>query len=210
MARALRGILLMTTSVVIASTSAGQTAAAKGQREREALDRWLARFPGSPTGQMTALDEGYVVRAIPSRKFYVLRFRLYPVAPPIPEGLSSNNLLVLQSDGSVEQILDLDALETLFRSASAPVISRRAAEDSVKAWIRLTEEFHQDGFFHFADPDVLEFKSGRDGIRVSGRALVLPDAGDLGEIRVRLEFDRVGRFLKASESARVVPGHRPI
>ena len=209
MAIALRGILV-TALAAIASVSPGQTAAAKGQPEREALDRWLARTPGSSAGEVTALREGYVARAIPSRTFYVLRFRLYPVAPPIPEGLSSNNLLVVQSDGSVERILDPGTLETLFRSASAPVISRRTAEDAARAWIRLTEEFHQDGFFHFADPEVVEFRSGGDGIRVSGRTLVLPDAGDDGEIRVRLEFDRAGRFVKASESARVVAGHRPI
>lgn len=194
---------------LLISAAAAQTPIARtlmNPATRDAIDRWLAGIRGSEAGQVVAVDEDAVGRSFPSLSFFVLQFRQHPVAPAVSEGLRANNLLVVRPDGTVEALSDIGDLQALFRSGLAPVKTKDQAEIAVKAWLRLTQEFHQDGFFLFAAPADLRYSSERAGIVASGKTALLPDAGDQGEIRVVLSFDRAGTLLTASETVSVIAG----
>src|SRR6184192_648449 len=117
---------------------------------REAIAHFLGKNQGAQGGQIITVDDDPVVQVLSFDRFYVLHFRRYPVAPALPESLTYNNLLVVHADEQVELIRDSSALEGLFRSQVRPVTSELQARNTVKVWLRLTQEFYQDGFFQFS------------------------------------------------------------
>ncbi len=178
----------------------------------DALRNKLAEFPGAERGQVITIKDELLARALPGYSFYVVRFRQFPVAVAPPEPLNANNLFSVKSDGSVERIPDEETLKRFFRSALAPVRTEAGARDSVKAWLRLSEELHQDGFFQFSIPDqsIQISKTTNGGLQVSGKAVVNPHGGNTGAISASLTFDSDGAVTEASESAQIHSGIRPI
>jgi hypothetical protein len=144
----------------------------------DVLAKKLAEFKGAERWQVIPIAEDSVARALPGQRFYVLRFRQYPVALVPPAPLASNNLFVVTPDSSVEHIADAEALKGFFQRALTPVWTEAAvaAGDALKAWLRLVQEFHQDGFFRFAVPDdsVRVTPAEDGGFQVTGLAVVNP------------------------------------
>jgi hypothetical protein len=132
------------------------------------------------------------------------------VAPPDP--LTSNNLFIVRRDGTVQHLPDAGALEVFFRAALRPITTDAQAQDAARAWLRLAQEFRQDGFLQFAIPDdslkVAALANG--GREVTGKAVVTPQGGNQGEIGATLTFDGRGSLLTVSESANIKRGIRPI
>jgi hypothetical protein len=177
---------------------------------RESLGRWLKNLSGSQGGLITSIDDVSVRQALPANLFYVLQYRQYPVAQALPEPLTYNNLVAVMPDGKVELLPDINSLETLFRSSLAPVKRKAEAATSLRAWLRLTQEFNQDGSFEFSIPDyAVEIRADRNGISASGKDLVVPASGNRGEIKVQLIFDSAGKLTKVIENAQIIPGRRP-
>lgn len=178
----------------------------------DALTRKLTEFPGAERGQIIPITDAAVARTFPGDLFYVLRFRQYPVAIEPPEPLRTNNLFVVKADGSVEHLRDTGALEHLFRVALPAVRTEAQAKEAVKVWLRLGQEFHQDGFFQFSIPDdaVTIVAAARGGYQVTGKAIVNPQGGNAGKIAASLTFDAAGRLAKASETVNLKRGIRPI
>ena len=178
----------------------------------DALARKLAEFKGAKRGQVIAVEGEALAHAFPKYRFYLLRFRQYPVAVRPPERLQSNNLFVVTPKGSVDYIGDAKALERFFRATLAPVKADTEARDALKAWLRLAEEFHQDGFLQFSVPDdaLRVTPAAGGGLRVTGKAVVNPQGGNMGEIAASLTFDPAGKLVKGSETANIKRGVRPI
>jgi hypothetical protein len=147
---------------------------------------------------------------MPSKLFYVLQYRPYPVAQALPEPLTYNNLVAVLPDGTVLLLTDINALETLFRSSLAPAKGKAEAATSLRAWLRLTQEFNQDGSFEFSIPDnAVEIRADRNVISAFGKDIVVPVSGNRGEIKVQLIFDSAGKLTKVIEDAQITPGRRP-
>lgn len=185
---------------------------ALAEQQAGVLAKKLAEFRGADRGQVSPVTDESVARAVPGHLFYVLRFRQYPVAVVAPEPLRANNLFVVKPSGLVDHLPDAKALEGFFRSALAPVQTEAQAADAAKAWLRLAQEFRQDGFFRFSIPDdsvhaasVLE-----GGLQVVAKAVVDPQGGNAGEIVASLTFDRGGKLATVLETDRVRRGIRPI
>jgi hypothetical protein len=177
---------------------------------RAAVERWLAGIRGAPTPEIIHVDDPAVLQSLPRHAFYVVRFRQYPVAPALPESLQYNNLLVVGPDGRAVPLSGSDALQAVFRAALRPATSRQKAETALTAWLRLVQEFYQDGFFHFEPPRGMTWSATGKGGQVTGHTLVLPDAADRGGIEGTLKFDRAGKLVSAIETSSVTAGHRPI
>ncbi|HEV8438837.1 MAG TPA: hypothetical protein VGT40_12135 [Methylomirabilota bacterium] len=178
----------------------------------DSLARKLAEYPGAERGQVLPISEDALAGALPGLRFYVLRFRQYPVAIEPPNRLEASNLFVVKLNGVVEHIRNAQALEGLFRATLAPVTADAQARVAAKAWLRLVEEFHQDGLFQFSVPDdaLLIVADGVGGRRVTGKAVVTPQGGNKGEITASLTFDKAGRLVSGSETASLKRGIRPI
>ena len=208
----LRMLSTLVGGAVLASLLAlGAGAAAAEDRPADLLAKKLAEFPGADRGQVIAVTEPSLTAAFSSFHFFVLRFRQYPVAVMPAGPLDANNLFVVKPDASVEPIRDTRALESFFRAALTPVTEAGQAKDAARAWLRLVQEFHQDGFFQFSIPeDSLHVSSGPSGrLQVTGRVVVTPQGGNAGEIDASLIFDTAGRLVKASATPSLKRGIRP-
>ena len=198
--------------VVCGVATLAVTAAAAEDHGSDVLAKKLAEFQGADRGEVSAVPDQSVATAFPNHHFYVLRFRQYPRAVQPPAPLHVNNLFAVKPDSSVEQIGDIQGLEGFFRGALAPVTTAGQAKVAATAWLRLAEEFHQDGFFQFSIPDdSLQTASEPDGrLKITGKAIVTQQGGGAGEIVGSLIFDKAGNLVKASEVATLKKGIRPI
>jgi hypothetical protein len=178
----------------------------------EVLVQKLAEFNGAEHGQLTRVAEESVARTFVGFLFYALRFGQYPVPMLPPDPLKTNNLFVVTPDGTAIHVPDIKALEGFFRARLARADSEGRARDATKAWLSLTQELHQDGFFRFSvsDDAIRVATSGSGGFRATGRAIVNRHGGDAGEIVAVLTFDRTGRLSGVSETVTLKPGIRPI
>jgi hypothetical protein len=205
-------LLLRPGSALAEEPASGDAASAVDARGRELLQQKLATLRGAERGQVMPVAEDVLARAFPGDLFYVLRFHQYPVALAPPDPLTSNNLFVVRRDGSVEHLPDVGVLEAFFRAALRPVRTDAQARDAARAWLRLAQEFRQDGFFQFVIPDgslkVAALANG--GREVTSKAVVSPHGGNQGEIAATLTFDGRGSLLTVSESANIKRGIRPI
>jgi hypothetical protein len=197
--------------LLAAPGSAVATTTEAGEPGRDQVAEKLAEF-GARDGDIIRVVDAATARIFPSHAFYAARFRQYPVAVVPPTPLRANNLFAVEPDGTVERLPDTAALEAFFRATAASIRTARDAEDAVRAWLRLTQEFHQDGFFHFSvrEGSVRAMPTVAGGLQATGTVDVTPEAGNAGAIGVSLTFDRAGRLVSAVETASVKRGIRPI
>lgn len=181
-------------------------------RGRELLSRKLATLQGAEGGQIIPVTEEALNRAFAGHLFYVLRFRQYPVQRETPEPLQPNNLFVVRPDDRIDHLADPEALETFFRAALRPVRTEAQAREAGRAWLRLAQEFHQDGFFRFEIPeDALSVRPTDTGGReITGKARVKPQGGNAGDIVATLTFGPSGELAKVAETVTLKRGIRPI
>ena len=212
------GVVILSSLAVLGAGSApaeeakSADAASDDTRGRQLLAQKLATLKGAERGQVIPLANDALGRTFAGHLFYALRFRQYPVAVMPPDPLKTTNLFVVKPDGSVEHLPDVGALEAFFRAALSPVTTDPQAQDAAKAWLRLAQEFRQDGFLQFSIPDeslqVASVASG--GHEVTGKAVVIPHGGNQGEMAASLTFDGSGKLVTVSESAYIKRGIRPI
>ncbi|MGH7899915.1 MAG: hypothetical protein ACREQQ_18305, partial [Candidatus Binatia bacterium] len=178
---------------------------------RAALRAWLEQFPKAEQGETVALSGDPLPRLFPSRRFLAVRYRQYPVAISLPEPLMPANLFAVDVRGRVERIPDRTGLEELFRMNVAPVRSEREALDVLKAWLLLSPEFHQDGFFRFSIPaDSLVVTEREKAMTARGEATVEPNAGNTGKLIATVTFDARGELQSVIEDVRLFAGPRPV
>lgn len=182
-----------------------------GENNQDLVRQWLGHIQGSEGGRIIPLMDEAISRAFPGYSFYVVRYPQFPIARALPETLKYNNLVVIPPRGNVEALPDRSALEAFFQKVLTSIGDETRGKIVVRAWLLLTQELHQDGFFQFEIPrDSLVATREKTGWVISGRALVVPDTGNKGEIAATLQFDSAGKLVKVEETVKVVAGSRPI
>jgi hypothetical protein len=123
--------------------------------------------------------------------------------------LNSSNLYAVGPDGKPRLMKEQKQLEDFFKTTLPPAKTDDAAKDAARAYVRLAEELHQDGFFKFApQDDSTKVEQGKDGKTASARAVVM--AGGNGELGAALTFDDAGKLANVVENAKIKEGPRPI
>jgi hypothetical protein len=167
----------------------------------------VLRNPGMP--RLVPITDKTLTHTFPEHRFFVARFQQYPVARVAPAPLKAQNLFAVTTEGKVSHLTDTRALEKFFRDVLKPVTDEASAKDSAGAWLHLTEEFKQDGFFEFAIPKESLRPARSDGAwRASGKVVVA--RGGKGEINASLSFTGTGKLTKVDETSTVQAGVRPI
>jgi hypothetical protein len=194
----------------------GATRAAEDENKKstkEALEKahkaMLDKFPalhkeGAPP--FNFLDNAGLERAFPGRLFFSVIYRMHPVAIRAPAPLKSQNVFVVGKDGGVEHFTSSKELEKFFSSHARPVKSDDQAKDAVRAWLTLSQQFVQDGFFQFTIPDK---EISGNAKKMTGKAVVEPKGGNKGYLAVTLTLED-GKLSKVDEDNKVKPGVRPI
>ena len=184
---------------------AGEKAPSKGEKQ---LAEYVAQHKLTG-GQIVSLAAPVLAKNFPDHEFFALRFRIYPVARVMPEGMKPSNIFVVSKDGKVRHLKDAKTLEGFFRADGPAAKTNAAASSIAEAWLSLSPEFIQDGFYKFEVSKEMTGTSG-DGLplSVTGRALVV--AGGKGDIHATQKFAKDGKVAEASDVVKVKPGPRPI
>jgi hypothetical protein len=177
----------------------------KAQKE---VETYLADLKG-PTPRVKPITDDVVARALPGSVYFEVLFPQYPVGKLPPPPLKVGNVLAVKGK-EVTAISGEKDLEKFCKANLAPVKGETAAKEATRAWLRLSEALHQDGFYEFTIPEEsLSVASSKDGLQVEGKAVVEPKGGNKGEIKVALSFDAAGGLSNAEEKAKLVAGIRP-
>jgi hypothetical protein len=139
---------------VVANTS---TPAAEPDKSRAAVDAWYAEITKDTrpvvAPKIALVDDPAVHAAFPDDRFFTIQFPRYPLAIKPPAPLKLENLIRVHKDSSVQRIADTDALKKLVE----PLFSDKAGRDQIRtalhAFLRLAEEFYQDGYYEFTITD---------------------------------------------------------
>jgi hypothetical protein len=186
------------------------------------LEGWQRKGYGNPFAPpIVRIDDERIARVLPTYLFYAVHVQEWPVAQGMPPPLTGRDLFAIGPDQKLAHLPNPRALEALFKRTIAwPPIAvdkqlleknKARSRDVVYAWLRLSQEFSQDGMFQFSIPeDSIRVDLIRGGYASSGRAVVLPRAGNLGEISAILVFDGRGTIDSVSECRNVLQGERPV
>jgi hypothetical protein len=157
---------------------------------------------------VTYVEDEAVGKTLPDHQFFAVLFRQYPVARIVPEGLAASNVFVVDKESKVTPLTEVKGLEKFFQS-HVTARTDDQLKDAGRAWLRLAQEFHQDGFYAFKlMDDSTKVKPEKEGKSVSGKVVVM--AGGNGEIDATLTFDEKGRLATLRHKAELKPGPRPI
>jgi hypothetical protein len=197
------------TIVVLLITFHAATSQENGDKASDLIKQQLPVLRKAGIPPFVAVSSENLARTFPKAHFLVLGFRQFPVATAAPEPLKVRNLLVVMPDDKVKHLTTTRGLEEFFQASLGPVTEAESGKDCTEAWLRLSQEFKQDGFFTFSIPqDSLTAKKSGNGLVASGKAVVTK--GGTGEIRVNLSFNAEGKLSKVEEASTVKAGVRPI
>jgi hypothetical protein len=175
------------------------------QKAIDAVRKVVDDLGAKGTGDITLKGEAAVKKTFADYQIVNVRYRIFPVARILPKGLRASNLFAVDKDGKVEHLKDVKTLEKFFQEHQQAVKNKDGAGITLAAWLTLTQEFHQDGFFTF---EILEKEFAADATKASGRIVVMK--GGNGDLNAELGFDKDGKLAKAEEKATIRPGPRPI
>lgn len=187
---------------------------------RNKVAAWMAEKAGQEAGkrlpQPRHVGSAALDALFPDTLFYAVIARQYPVNVMLPTPFAAQNVLVYQKDGTVKLITKPAELQALFMKAVGPIQTQGEGKKVAAAWLRLTQEFSQDGFFRFTVPEeqITTAWQPAGALVVTGKALVVPKGGDKGEITATLIFAGQGnnprRLVQITEKRDVQAGVRPI
>jgi len=188
------------------ASHAGEKTGSKGEKQ---LAEYLAQQKITG-GQVVSLAAPPLARNFPDYEFFALRFRIYPVARVMPEGMKPSNIFAVSKDGKIRHLKDEKTLEGFFRTDGPTAKNKDSASDLVVAWLSLSPEFIQDGFYKFEVSKDSGGGTNGAGVpeSVTGRAIVV--GGGKGDIHTTLKFAKDGKVASASDTVKVRPGPRPI
>lgn len=178
------------------------------QKRRKVIEDYLKKVGGS-SAQIVWKDDKALQTIFPDTTFFAARFRIYPIARVMPEGMKPSNVFAVGAAGKAEWIKDASALHKYFMNHAEPVKTDKNARAALASWLDLSQEFHQDGFYKFevlAEGFALEKKDGQLAVR--GRALV--KQGGNGEINANLKFGSDGKMIGSGDMVSIRQGPRPI
>ena len=154
------------------------------------------------------VDEKYLRTMFPKHVFVAVHFPLWPVARIPPEPLKSQNVFAVSRDGKVTHLADGKNLEEFFKTTLGAQLDQ---DKTVRSYLRLRMEYIQDGFYKFKYPDKTKVVGpGSSLTLVEGVVEVVPEAGNKGDFKAVIRFERADKFSAVTkEENRVVRGMRP-
>jgi hypothetical protein len=194
--------LLLAGASLVAAQQPPQKLPENAEKAKQVIADHLKNIKGE-SGQIVWIDDKSLAEAFPKQVFFAVRYRIYPVAKQLPEGMKPSNIFVVDGD-KLQHVKDAKALEEFFRAKLAPVKEVNGGMRAVSAWLMLSQEFVQDGFYKFKISDM--GKTGDQWFELGATVM----AGGNGEITAKLEFNKDGKLLTATENAKIKQGPRPI
>lgn len=195
-------VMLLSATLVLAAPTADEI-----QKAEQALQTKLKEL-NAPNGLRTSRAEAEVLdRVFPKFLFFAGRLPQYPIGLVPPEGskIQIQNLFIIGKDGKVQHLTDTKGLEAFFKDSLPAAKNEAALKDAARAWLALSPEFRQDGFFKFK---LMDDSTKVDGQKASAQVVVMQ--GGNGSITATLTFDQGGKLSQVVEEVKIRQGPRPI
>jgi hypothetical protein len=196
-------IALLAAAALDAKGAAGDDVA----RARQAVETDARLQSGHAA--ISHIDHDALGRILPGWVFFNARFRQFPVAQAPPAGLRSSNVFAVGQGSKVVALMDAGQLEKFFRDHQKPAVAEEQLKDAARAWVLLSVQFHQDGFYTFQLLDDATHVGGPPQARTAAATVVVAQGGS-GTLSATLSFDRAGKLARVQESNKLRPGPRPI
>lgn len=178
-------------------------------KRRSSMEKYV-KEKGYDRAELLPVSDEAVQKEFAEVMFYALRFRQFPIAYEVPAGMKPANLYAVEADGTVVHLAGSDDLAKFFQKHAAAVKDTDAAKATARAFVRLAEEWRQDGFFQFTVPDQTVTAEAVDkGFRATAKA-VASGGGNRGEVTATLSFDGDGKLASAKDEGEMHEGVRPI
>jgi hypothetical protein len=197
----------------MALTTASHARAADMTAE-EKVAAYLKSINAADRARITPVKDESVAKAFPKFSFVGVLFPQFPVGREVPAPLKEANVFAVPAgEGKPVGLTDVKQLEKFFGENVAR--EGKGIEDEVtKAWLRLSADLAQDGFYKFKAPVVTMGKGATDGktiisAEVTGEIAVEPTGGNKGSIKATLSFKN-GKLEKVDHKVNLMPGPRPI
>src|SRR5262249_35639888 len=116
-------------------------------KAEKAVKEYLDKVKGS-AAKVEYVKDDSVQLVFPKTLWFAVRFPQYPVGRVPPKGLKASNVFAVGGDGTVTVVTEHKELEKAFGEVKSK--SDDTAKTVVRAFVRLTEDLHQDGFYKFA------------------------------------------------------------
>jgi hypothetical protein len=176
------------------------------RRAMQAVDAYLQQI-GATNYHITPARGPYIPNTFPNDLFFGVYFDQWPLAVTPPPGLAPSNVFYVdRSSLEVNYLTDPDELQQFFEDYFSQIVDATGGSnlvaDAAKTWLRLSQEFSQDGFFQFSKPQVEA--SGR-----TAYGYVTVVSGGEGYIAVTITFMPTGG-VSIQEDRHVIRGERPI
>jgi hypothetical protein len=163
----------------------------------------------APSGLVTRLADASLQKAFPGELFFSVLYRQFPVGRLVPAPLKPSNIFVVNREGKAQLINDNKELEKFFRAHVDVVKQEERARTAAQAWLQLSSQLKQDGFYRFKlMEDSLKAAKEKGGLVAKGTMVVMQ--GGNGEINTQLTFNDEGKLAKVEENSKIRPGPRPI
>lgn len=173
-----------------------------------AVKKYLESINGENGVRVTVVNDNSVSKTFSKHTFAAVLYPQFPVGRPAPEGLKSANVLAVSADGKVVLLTDAKQLEKFFVE-QAPKADEKIGEVILKAWLRLTQDLAQDGFYKFKESNTDIGPASNDGkLSVTGDVPVDPAGGNKGELSASIAFEK-GKIVKIEHRVSLIPGPRP-
>lgn len=183
------------------------SAGVAGAQEKSTAVAAVKKHLESMKASAAEVKEIDVHKVFPDLSFVAVRFPLWPVAVSPPEGLKSQNIIVVEKD-KLKVLTTSKDLDPYFRKLKTSAEELVAA---ARAYGSLTQEFVQDGFYKFTlEKDALKLRVV-DGtlLGIAGQVDVVPEGGNKGHISFNITVDGKGGIIGIAEKVEVVRGMRP-
>src|SRR5205823_2157160 len=165
---------------------ADDTKTADADKGKQAVNEQLQKYKAEG-GQVTQVKDESLSKVFPRYIFFTAHFRQYPIARALPEPLKYANIFAYSADGKLTLLNDPKAAEKFFKDNVASTKELDPAKDAIRAWLKLSPELMQDGFFKFAImDDSTKAELIQDRVSASGKVVVMQ--GGNGEINAKLSF----------------------
>jgi hypothetical protein len=215
----LRTLLTVSLAALLFRASSGPAAqpdpkkelSPEAEKARKLVEEFLAMHKATGANVNVITDTTRLGKVFRDHQFVAVHFSEWPVPRMPPAPLQMRNLFIVDKDGKVLHLTDARGLEKFFRDhvpALKPGTNKKAL---VEVWLRLDQEFVQDGFYKFDKLDKTAITTDvKDGDEiVSGSLDVVPEMGNKGTLGVVMRFNAQGELTRITKDNKVIRGIRP-
>jgi hypothetical protein len=182
----------------------------EAQKAKQLVEEFLAKAKAEGAKVEVITDTSELAKVFRDHQFVAVHVSEWPIPRQPPKPLQMRNLFVVDKDGKLLHLTDAKGLEKFFTDNLPQLKPGTNKNDVVEVWLRLSQEFVQDGYYKFKfNRDTRKNKVSDAGDEIwSAVTEVVPEGGNKGQLSAELWF-KMGMLTRVVEKNDVVRGIRP-